>query len=538
MPEALSGELIGSKGVKKVEFVQLITEALYSLGYNKTAAILEQESGVPFQSSKVTLFIQQVLDGCWDESLASLHKIGIVDEAVIKLACFIILQQKFFELLDGEKVMDALTTLRTEITPLSVNTIRVRELSSLILSPSNRVNNGISGQDLVKSKPRSELLADLQKLFPPTLMIPETRLLQLVEQALDLQHVKCLFHNPLIGGTSLFTDHYCGKDHIPSKTVQILQDHCDEVWYLKFSKNGKYLASSSSDHSAIIWEVDLDGRFSLKHRLTGHQKPVASVSWSPCDDQILTCGIEEVIMRWDVSSGECLQVYVKGHSGSVSCSWSPNGKHIFAGLTDKSIIVWDLDGKEIDYLRGQRTHKILDLQITNDGKLVTAFEENIILVLDRESGAVNWIKEDQAIVSFTLSEDNKLLLVSLANEELHLWNIQGQIGLISKYRGHKRSRFIVRACFGGFQQAFIASGSEDSQVYIWHKGSEELIETLGGHSGAVNCVSWNPVDPHMLASASDDRTIRIWGLKDMQPKSNSCTRHCYGETSSDCNTHN
>ncbi|KAJ0657445.1 putative transcription factor WD40-like family [Helianthus annuus] len=301
--------------------------------------------------------------------------------------------------------------------------------------------------------------------------------------------------------------------------LQILQEHQDEVWYLQFSHNGKYLASSSSDNSAIIWEVGLDGKVSLKHRLIGHQKPVSSIAWSPEDDQILTCGIEEVVRRWDVTSGECLRVYEKGLLGSVLCSWSPDGKCVFSGLTDKSILMWEMDGKEMECLNGQKTIRISDLQITSDGKFIISIcKETMILLTDRESRSERCIEEEQMIVSFTLSGDNKYLLVSLVNEELHLWSIENHIQLVTKYKGHKRSRFIVRACFGGLEQAFIASGSEDSQVYIWHRGSGELIETLEGHSGAVNCTSWNPVNPHMLASASDDRSIRTWGLKQLHSK--------------------
>jgi WD repeat-containing protein 26 len=56
------------------------------------------------------------------------------------------------------------------------------------------------------------------------------------------------------------------------------------------------------------------------------------------------------------------------------------------------------------------------------------------------------------------------LLVNLTSEEIHLWNIRNAPIRVNRYSGHKRSRFVIRSCFGGTEQAFIASGSEDSQV--------------------------------------------------------------------------
>ncbi|XP_010256454.1 PREDICTED: WD repeat-containing protein 26 isoform X2 [Nelumbo nucifera] len=537
LPSQGDEQMVGSKGlIERGEFVRIITKALYSLGYERSGALLEEESGIPLHSSMVNLFRQQLLDGSWDESVDTLHKIGLADEGIVKSASFLIFEQKLFELLDKKKVMDALKTLRMEIAPLGINKDRVHELSTCIVSPSQSVLLGCPSQEVVSAKSRMKLLEKLQKLLPPTVMIPERRLEHLIEQALNVQRESCVFHNSLDSVLSLYSDHQCGKDQIPSRTLQVLQEHQDEVWFLQFSHNGKYLASSSNDRSAIIWEVNEDGGVSLKHKLEGHQKPVLTVSWSPDDQQLLTCGMEEVIKCWDVSSGQCLRIYEKAGQGLISCGWSPDGKWVFSGMTDKSICMWDLDGNELECWKGQRILKISDMAITNDGKqIITMCRETVILLLDREAKVERLIEESQPITSFSLSRDSKFLLVNLLNQEIHLWSIEGDPKLIAKYKGHKRTRFVIRSCLGGFNQTFIASGSEDSQVYIWHRGTAELLEVLPGHSGTVNCVSWNPADPHMLASASDDRTIRIWGLnrvnlkrKDIHSHSNGVVHHCNG----------
>ncbi|TYI15325.1 hypothetical protein ES332_A08G178400v1 [Gossypium tomentosum] len=146
------GETIGSQGViRKAEFIKIITRALYSLGYDKSGALLEEESGIPLHSSMVNLFMGQVTNGKWHDSVATLRTIGLSDE-IMKSASFLILEQKFLELLKMEKVAAALDTLRNEIVPLYVNLDRVHKLASCIISPSQYIRLGISGQDTEGTK--------------------------------------------------------------------------------------------------------------------------------------------------------------------------------------------------------------------------------------------------------------------------------------------------------------------------------------------------------------------------------------------------
>lgn len=304
----------------------------------------------------------------------------------------------------------------------------------------------------------------------------------------------------------------------------------------------------------------------MKHILLGHQGAVSVVSWRPDDSQLLTCGTEEAVRRWDVNSGECLHVYEKAGVGLISCGWLADGDGIISGMSDMSICLWDLNGHMVECWKGQRTENISDMSVTSDGKIIISIcGGNTLLLFNRESRCERMIEEDQIITSFSLSKDNKFLLVNIVNQEIHLWCIAGDPKMVSKFKGHKRTRFLVRSCFGGFEQTFIASGSEDSQVnlfhlilshiffttcknydyfdrhyiegkefvnisqewillnlpcqvYIWHRDTGELLAKLPGHSGSVNCVSWHPTNPHMLASASDDCTIRIWGIDNLKCK--------------------
>lgn len=222
LPSQGDGETVGSEGViKRSEFIKIITRALYSLGYNKSGAILEEESGISLHSSVVNLFMQQVVDGKWNESVAMLRTLDLLDEKAVKLASFLILEQKFLELLKTEKVTAALDTLRNEIVPLRINISRVHELATFIISPSQYVILELSSQKEDVGTSRENLLQKLRNLLPAAVMIPEKRLEHLVEQALDVQRDACEFHNTLDSDLSLYSDHQCGKTRIPTQTLQV-----------------------------------------------------------------------------------------------------------------------------------------------------------------------------------------------------------------------------------------------------------------------------------------------------------------------------
>jgi WD40 repeat protein len=53
------------------------------------------------------------------------------------------------------------------------------------------------------------------------------------------------------------------------------------------------------------------------------------------------------------------------------------------------------------------------------------------------------------------------------------------------------------------------SGSDDNTVRIWDPVTGALTQTLEGHLGSVNSVSFSP-DGRLLASGSEDNTVRLW----------------------------
>jgi WD40 repeat protein/subtilase family serine protease len=61
--------------------------------------------------------------------------------------------------------------------------------------------------------------------------------------------------------------------------------------------------------------------------------------------------------------------------------------------------------------------------------------------------------------------------------------------------------------------SLIASGSNDRTIRLWRVSDGALVRTLTGHTYPVTSVAFSP-DGSLIASGSEDRTIRLWRVSD------------------------
>jgi hypothetical protein len=112
-----------------------------------------------------------------------------------------------------------LQVLRNELAPLKVKTEQLHRLATWIMCTNS--SDLLAQSHWTPGDSRYRLLLDLQELLPPSVLIPQQRLEILVEQALQHQQGACEYHNTQDEAFTLFADHKCGKDQIPTETVQV-----------------------------------------------------------------------------------------------------------------------------------------------------------------------------------------------------------------------------------------------------------------------------------------------------------------------------
>jgi WD40 repeat protein len=253
---------------------------------------------------------------------------------------------------------------------------------------------------------------------------------------------------------------------------QLPKKHTDQIRSVAFNRDSSIIATASSDYTAKLWNVSTR---TVLHTLSAHKGTLWSVAFSPIEN-ILASGSEDTkIILWNTKNGSIVKELV-GHSSWVwSVIFSPDGKFIASGSSDKTIKLWDVKtGKCIITLEGYHHSSVKALAFSNDGELLASGDEDKAIMLWEVKSLMT---KNNLPKPLTFPKEHEQAITSLSFTP----------------------------------EDYLISASDDQIIRVWN-ARNQCVETFDDHQSAVRSVICHS-KTGMIASASDDGTIKLWDLK-------------------------
>ncbi|KAN0074911.1 Quinonprotein alcohol dehydrogenase-like superfamily [Elaphomyces granulatus] len=287
--------------------------------------------------------------------------------------------------------------------------------------------------------------------------------------------------------------------------LQTLEGHTNNVRTIAFSKDGKTLASASSDHTVRLWDPATG---QCLQTLQGHTGWVNAIVFSANGKMLASASEDSTVRLWDPTTGQCLQTY-QGHTNRVNAiAFSEHRKILASASADSTVRLWDpTTGQCLQTLQGH-ANRVNVIVFSEDGKmLASASGDSTVRLWDPTTGQCLQMLEGHTgrVTVIVFSKDGKILASASWDCTVRLWDpTTGQC--LQTLRNHTRWANAIAFSKDG---KMLASASWDHTVCLWDPATGQCLQTLQGHTRRVNAIAFSE-DGKMLASASVDSTVRLW----------------------------
>lgn len=253
--------------------------------------------------------------------------------------------------------------------------------------------------------------------------------------------------------------------------------------------------------------------YGLIQLLTCENVGINDLVWTYDSQYIITACDDKKIHIWNIYKNEIIR-FLEGHKDSVIClSINLQTNMLISGSLDTVIKMWNIkNGKCMRNFYGH-SDGISSINLNRDGTMILSSSfDGITRIWDTLSGCcLKTIINENNIENkgfSTFLGDQKYILISTMNNEIELWNYELN-EIKRRYTGHTCNSLVINFCLCN-DNRYLASGSEDNNVYIWDLDNCKIMQILKGHLGSVICVD-NSNDK--LLSCGLDKSIKIWTRK-------------------------
>ncbi|MCL1472015.1 hypothetical protein [Argonema antarcticum] len=195
-------------------------------------------------------------------------------------------------------------------------------------------------------------------------------------------------------------------------------------------------------------------------------------------------------------------------------TFSHNGERIASASFDKTVNIWQRDGKRLQTLEGHKD-KVLGVSFSPDDRKIASgdFDGSVILWKRGANGEFSFEtklvdKKDKAhgegVYATAFSPDGQIIATASRDKTVKLWKRDGTwIKTLDKHTDGVNS-----VAFSPDSQV-IATASRDKTVKLWTREGN-LLKTFEAHKDYVWAVVWSPTNGNLIATAGRDNLVKLW----------------------------
>ncbi len=304
--------------------------------------------------------------------------------------------------------------------------------------------------------------------------------------------------------------------NLAGKLITEIKGYQDHFLYADLSPDGKYILAVANNVDKIVRVWDFSGK---ELAILKHPEDVTSASFSPDSKSIITTSqkppstaISEggTVRIWDLSGNLLLQLKDRVNSASLS----PDSKYILTTPNDKTARIWDTSGKLVRTLP-EHPKVVTNAVWSPNGKYILTSSDSAY-VWDTSGKQIARFKVDVKWSTFVanFSPDSQRIFVSTV-DKTRVWNLSGR--LIKEIINQKLLN--INTQFSPDSQRIFTTDDttkvwdiRDGSVKSWDLSSDLITEL------PLNQISplWSP-DGKYIVTYGRDKIVRIWDLSIKKP---------------------